>query len=71
MTLNVARGQMLDRDEMLGRLVAIQYQRNDFEPQPGVFRVRGDTVDVFPSYNNKIGVRIELFGDEVESYNFV
>ncbi len=66
MTLNVEKGQELDRDAMLGRLVAIQYQRNDFEPQPGVFRVRGDTVDVFPSYNNKVGIRIELFGDEVE-----
>ncbi len=66
MTLNVEKGQELDRDAMLARLVAIQYQRNDFEPQPGVFRVRGDTVDVFPSYNNKVGIRIELFGDEVE-----
>ena len=66
MTMNVVKGQELDRDEMLARLVQIQYQRNDFEPQPGVFRVRGDTVDVFPSYNNKIGIRVELFGDEVE-----
>lgn len=66
MTLTVEKGETLDRDEMLGRLVEIQYQRNDYEPQPGVFRVRGDTVDIFPSYNNKIGVRIELFGDEVE-----
>ncbi len=66
MTLAVECGQTLDRDEMLARLVAIQYQRNDVEPQPGVFRVRGDTVDVFPSYNNAVGVRIEWLGDEVE-----
>ena len=67
MTLSLARGQEVDRDAMLARLVEIQYQRNDFEPQPGVFRVRGDTVDVFPSYNNRIGIRLSLFGDELEA----
>ena len=66
MTLSLAKGQEVDRDAMLARLVEIQYSRNDFEPQPGVFRVRGDTVDVFPSYNNTIGLRIALFGDVVE-----
>ena len=66
MTLTVEMGEEIDRDAMLERLVAIQYLRNDYEPQPGVFRVRGDTVDIFPSYNNQIGVRIEFFGDEVE-----
>jgi excinuclease ABC subunit B len=67
MTLSLAKGQEVDRDAMLARLVEIQYQRNDFEPQPGVFRVRGDTVDVFPSYNNRIGIRLSLFGDELEA----
>lgn len=66
MTLAVEQGEEIDRDAMLERLVAIQYLRNDYEPQPGVFRVRGDTVDIFPSYNNEIGIRIEFFGDEVE-----
>ncbi|MGI5869430.1 MAG: excinuclease ABC subunit UvrB [Kiritimatiellia bacterium] len=65
MTLSLEKGQEVDRDAILARLVEIQYQRNDVEPQPGVFRVRGDTVDVFPSYN-KIGIRLSLFGDELE-----
>jgi excinuclease ABC subunit B len=67
MTIDVRPGQSVDRDELLARLVAIQYTRNDYEPQPGVFRVRGDTVDVFPSYNNSIALRMEFFGDEIEA----
>ncbi len=66
MTLVVAVGDEIDRDEMLARLVEIRYERNDYETAPGSFRVRGDTVDVFPAWNDKIGIRIELFGDEVE-----
>jgi excinuclease ABC subunit B len=66
MTVRVERGQTLDRDAMLGRLVDIQYERNDYGPSPGTFRVRGDTVDIFPSYDTH-GVKIEFFGDEVES----
>ena len=66
MTLVLEKGQEIDRDAMLARLVEIQYSRNDFEPESGAFRVRGDTVDVFPSYNSRIGIRIEMFGDFVE-----
>ena len=67
MTLHLATGQEIDRDAMLARLVEIRYERNDFEPAPGTFRVRGDTVDVFPAWNDKIACRIGLFGDEVDS----
>lgn len=66
MTLILAVGDTVDRDAILARLVEIRYERNDYEPSPGSFRVRGDTVDVFPAWNNRIGIRIELFGDEVE-----
>jgi len=66
MLVAVEIGQELDRDDMLRRLVDIQYGRNDYEPEPGTFRVRGDTVDVFPSYS-KSGVRVDFFGDEVEA----
>ena len=66
MSLPLAVGSEIDRDEMLARLVEIRYERNDFDPKPGCFRVRGDTVDVFPAWNDKIGWRIELFGDEVD-----
>jgi len=63
--VDVVPGQALLRDSLLEQLVDIQYSRNDYEPQPGTFRVRGDTVDVFPSYE-KTGVRISFFGEEVE-----
>jgi excinuclease ABC subunit B len=59
-------GEELDRDAMLRQLVDIQYGRNDYETSPGGFRVRGDTVDIFPSYSTQ-GVRIEFFGDEIEA----
>ena len=54
------------RDEVLKKLVAIQYERNDYEPSPGTFRVRGDTIDIFPSYATH-GIRIAFFGNEIES----
>jgi len=59
-------GEECGRDAMLEKLVAIQYERNDYDQKPGTFRVRGDTVDVFPSYATH-GIRIAFFGDEVES----
>lgn len=65
MLVTIEAGQERDRDEMLRQLVDIQYLRNDYEPEPGTFRVRGDTVDVFPSYAQS-GIRIDFFGDEVE-----
>jgi len=65
MLVRVAEGAEADRDDILRKLVDIQYERNDYEPEPGTFRVRGDTVDIFPSYSTK-GIRLDFFGDEVE-----
>ncbi len=65
MMVRVRTGEQVDRDTMLARLVDIQYVRNDYVAEPGMFRVRGDTVDVFPSYSEH-GVRIDFFGDEIE-----
>ncbi len=65
MQVDLTPGMELSRERLLERLVSIQYQRNDFEPQPGVFRVRGDTVDIFPSYSTD-GYRVSFFGDEIE-----
>ncbi len=59
-------GQELSREKLLEQLTEIQYQRNDYEPRPGVFRVRGDVVDIFPSYSIE-GIRVSFFGDEIES----
>lgn len=66
MVLSLHKGQETDRDAVLRRLVAIQYERNDLVLERGTFRVRGDVIEVFPAgYSNK-AVRIELFGDEVD-----
>ena len=65
MLLPLERGQTVDRDAILRKLVEIQYERNDQEFGRGVFRVRGDIIEVYPSYDDQ-AVRIELFGDEVD-----
>ena len=65
MVVAINPGETIDRDELLKKLVTIQYTRNDYSPEPGTFRVRGDTVDVFPSYSTK-GVRLEFFGNQLE-----
>jgi excinuclease ABC subunit B len=57
----------LRRDDLLRRLVDIQYQRNDIDFHRGTFRVRGDVVEVFPTYEHERAIRIEFFGDEVEA----
>src|SRR6185436_8667408 len=65
MLLPLERGMRMDRDQILRKLVEIQYERNDHEFGRGTFRVRGDVVEVYPSYEEQ-GLRIELFGDEVD-----
>jgi excinuclease UvrABC helicase subunit UvrB len=65
MMLPLERGQRIDREQILRKLVEIQYDRNDHEFARGAFRVRGDIVEVYPSYEDT-AVRIELFGDEVD-----
>jgi excinuclease ABC subunit B len=64
-------GETLDRDEFLKTLVSIQYERNDIDFVRGCFRVRGDTVEVFPSHEDSNVVRIEFFGDEIDSISIV
>ncbi|NJP49494.1 excinuclease ABC subunit UvrB [Streptomyces sp. SBST2-5] len=59
-------GQEIDRDELLRRFVDIQYTRNDMAFTRGTFRVRGDTIEIFPVYE-ELAVRIEMFGDEIEA----
>jgi excinuclease ABC subunit B len=63
-------GQELDREVLLRRLVDVQYARNDLAFTRGTFRVRGDTVEVFPVYE-ELAVRIELFGDEIEQLSYL
>ena len=66
MVLSLHKGQTVAREDILRKLVAIQYERNDIAFERGRFRVRGDVIEVFPAGWNNRAVRIDLFGDEVE-----
>ncbi len=68
--VKLAVGDELDRDKLLRRLVDIQYTRNDLAFQRGTFRVRGDTLEIIPAYE-ELAVRVELFGDEVEKLYYL
>jgi len=65
MLLPLERGQRIGRDQILRKLVEIQYERNDTDFGRGTFRVRGDIIEVYPSYE-EYGLRIELFGDDID-----
>lgn len=66
LVLSLRQGQIKDRDEILRKLVAIQYERNDYNFSRGNFRVRGDIVEIFPAAYGEKAIRVELFGDEIE-----
>jgi len=65
MGFDLSVGQKITRNEIMSRLLDIQFERNDIDLGPGKFRVKGDTIDIVPGYFNDI-IRIELFGDEIE-----
>jgi len=71
MQIRVREGDDLGRDDLLQRLVEIQYQRNDVDFHRGSFRVRGDTVEVFPAHDDERAIRIEFFGDTVEALSVI
>ena len=64
--LNLESGKIYRRNALLRQLIESQYERNDLELRPGKFRVRGDTLEIIPAYQEKFGYRITFFGDEVE-----
>ncbi len=66
MHLELAAGDRIDRDEIIRRLIAVQYERNDYDFHRGTFRVRGDVVEIFPANEESRALRVELFGDEVD-----
>ncbi len=66
MVISLRPGMMKDRDEVIHKLIDIQYNRNDMDFHRGTFRVRGDIVEVFPAYSGNEAYRIEFFGDEVD-----
>jgi len=63
--VNVTRGQKIERNKLIRRFVDMQYERNDYDFSRGKFRIRGDTVEILPAYE-EIAIRIEFWGDEVE-----
>ena len=64
--ISLREGEDIDRDDLLRRLVDIQYKRADFDFSRSTFRVRGDVVDIFPASNSEIAIRVEFFGDTIE-----
>jgi excinuclease ABC subunit B len=66
MRVVIEDGMSMSRDDMLSRLIAIQYDRNDIDFYRGVFRVRGDRVEIFPAYEENLAVRIDFFGDDID-----
>ncbi len=71
MLLYLEKGMSISREEILSKLVEIQYERNDIDFHRGTFRVRGDVIEVFPAHEEDRAVRIELFGDEVDAISEV
>jgi excinuclease ABC subunit B len=70
MVMTLRPGDKMSQRDILARLIAMQYERNEMDFKRGVFRVRGDTIDIFPAEHNELAVRVELFDDEVESLQF-
>ena len=66
MVISLRQGMQKDRDELLKKLVEIQYERNDINFIRNKFRVRGDVVEIFPVYSNDTAIRVEFFGDEID-----
>ncbi|MBQ2717656.1 MAG: excinuclease ABC subunit UvrB [Clostridia bacterium] len=66
LSISLRPGMKLERDELLRKLVSIQYTRNDIEFTRSNFRVRGDVVEIFPASNSERGIRVEFFGDEID-----
>ncbi len=66
MVISLRPGQKLERDALLRRLIDIRYERNDVAFERNMFRVRGDTVEIFPTYSHDTAIRIEFFGDEID-----
>jgi len=67
MALEISKGQTIDRDDLLRALTRMQYARNQMDFRRGTFRARGDVIEVYPAYEEEAVIRVEMFGDEIES----
>ena len=70
MVMTLRLGDKMSQRDILVRLIAMQYERNELDFKRGVFRVRGDTIDIFPAEHNELAIRVELFDDVIESLQF-
>jgi excinuclease ABC subunit B len=70
MVLTLRPGDKLTQRDIVMRLISMQYERNELDFHRGIFRVRGDTIDIFPAEHNELAIRVELFDDQVESLHF-
>ena len=69
--ISLREGDFIDRDEVISRLIDIQYMRNDIDFKRSTFRVKGDTLDIFPSSQSEMAIKVQFFGDEIEKiYTF-
>ena len=66
MVISLRQGQIRNFDELLRKLIEIRYERNDIAFERNMFRVRGDTIEIFPAYSNDKAIRVEFFGDEID-----
>ncbi len=71
LTLSIHRGDMMDRDAMLSRLIELLFERNDYDFKRACFRVRGDIVDIYPAQSDGEAIRVEFFGDEIEEISLI
>ena len=71
MMVQLEVGKEIPREDILKRLVEIQYERNDIDFHRGTFRVRGDIVEIFPPYEDELALRVEFFGDTIEAINII
>ena len=69
--LKLEKGQVVNRDKIIEKLLKLQFEREDFEPERGAFRVRGDVMEIYPANRDNLFVRLEFFGDELEAIEFV
>jgi len=67
MSVSLRPGESMERDELIRKLISIQYSRNDIDFKRSTFRVRGDVVEIFPASNSEVAIRVEFFGDEIDS----
>lgn len=71
MNIRIEKGQQLERESFLLELVEIHYKRNDYDFKRGTFRIRGESIEIFPAYEDEIAIRVEFFGDEVDVISII